>query len=258
MAELKIAVRLDSMRLPLKQALEQAARLGVSAVELDARGPLSPKEISDTGLRQLKKMLDDRNLRISALRFQTRRGYDVEQDLDRRVEATKNVMNLAYRMGTSVVINQIGMVPDSDEDSRWASFRSVIDDLGRHGARVGAFLAAETGTESGPRLAEFLGDSDDAFIAIALNPGQLIINRHSVTEAVDALKRRIQVVSAVDGVLDLAAGRGVSVQLGQGTADFPQLIGMLEDTQYRGPFVVGRVDSSVSELSQGIEYLRNL
>jgi sugar phosphate isomerase/epimerase len=133
-----------------------------------------------------------------------------------------------------------------------------LDDLGRYGARVGAFLAAETGSESGETLAKLLGSSGDAFIAVALNPGQLIINRQDVREAIAALKERVQLVYAVDGVLDLAAGRGISVPLGQGTADFPELIGLLEDIQYRGRYVVGRADSTIEELQQGIDYLKNL
>tara|TARA_R110002049_G_scaffold285698_1_gene466771 strand:- start:193784 stop:194524 length:741 start_codon:yes stop_codon:yes gene_type:complete len=243
---------------PLRTALEIAARMGVRAIELDARNEIYPSQLSDTGLRQLRKMLDDLNLRVAALRFQTRRGYDNPKDLDRRVEATKQVMQLAYRMGSPVVINQIGRVPDEEDTDHWASFQSVINDLGQYGARVGAFLAAETGTESGPQLAKLLGQADDAFVAVAFNPGNLIINRHDVREAISALKERIQLVCAMDGVLDLAAGRGLEVPLGQGTADFPELIGMLEEFQYRGHYVVGRSDSNVEELQQGVEYLKAL
>lgn len=250
-------MRLDSIGAPLRKALEIAARMGVGSVELNARDEIGPSQLSDTGLRQLRKMLDDLNLRVAALRFQTRRGYDHAKDLDRRVEATKEVMRLAYQLGSPVVVNQIGQVPDSDDDPKWNSFQSVLNDLGRYGVRVGAFLAAETGTESGEQLAKLLGESDDAFVAVALNPGNLIVNRHSVPEAIIALKERIQIVYAVDGVLDLAAGRGLSVPLGQGTADFPELIGMLEDVQYRGNYVVGRTDSSIEELHQSVEYLKS-
>ncbi|MGB7342867.1 MAG: sugar phosphate isomerase/epimerase family protein [Pirellulaceae bacterium] len=258
MAELKIAVRLSAIQLPIKRALEMASRIGADAVELDGRNQFRPGELSETGLRQFRKMLSDLNLRIASIRFQTRRGYDVQQDLDRRVEATKSAMQLAYSMGCPVVVNQIGSIPESEDDPRWSPMQDVIQDIGRYGARIGAFFAAETGTESGERLSHFLGDEDDAFIAVALNPGQLIVNRFSVTDAVESLKRRIQIVNAVDGVLDLAAGRGINVPLGQGTADFPQLLGTLEDVQYRGYFVVGRAESSVEELQQSIEYLRNL
>ncbi len=232
--------------------------MGVSAIELDARNEIHPSQLSDTGLRQLRKILDDLNLKVSSLRFQTRRGYDHTQDLDRRVEATKAAMQLAYRLQAPVVVNSIGMVPEDETDPRWTGLQQVMDDLGRYGARVGAFLAAETGAESGETLAKLLDSAEDAFVAVALNPGQLIINRHSVRDAIKALKERIQLVCAVDGVLDLSAGRGIAVPLGQGTADFPELIGQLEDVQFRGRYVVGRPGSNVSEVEQGIQYLRNL
>lgn len=235
-----------------------AARLGAQGVELNARTAIHPSQLSDTGVRQLRKMLDDLNLRVASIRYPTRRGYDNPQDLDRRVEGTKEAMNLAYRLGCSLVVNQIGRVPDSDDDPGFSALQSVIDDIGRHGARVGAFLAAETGSDPGDRLESLLDGREDGFVAVAFNPGQLIINRHSVKEALIALKQRVQIVCAVDGVIDLAAGRGLSVPLGQGTADFPELLGILEDAQFRGSFVVGRQDSAVEELAQGVEYLRNL
>lgn len=245
------------MRLPLRRALETAAQIGASAVELDARHEIHPSQLSDTGLRQLRKILDDLNLKVASLRFQTRRGYDIPHQLDRRVEATKAAMQLAYRFGAPVVVNAIGTIPTSEDDPRWSSLQSVLDDLGRYGAKVGAFLAAETGNEPGETLANILNRSSDGFVAAALNPGQLIINRFEVPAAIQALRERIQLVCAVDGVLDLAAGRGLSVPLGQGTADFPQLIGLLENVQYRGRYVVGRAESTTDELRQGIEYLRN-
>lgn len=302
MPELKIAIRLDAIpgdlkrKADLSRALATASRLGASAVELCARTTFRPPELSDTGLRQLRKMLADLNLRVASVRFQTRRGYDTLDDLDRRVEATKQAMKLAYRLGSPVVVNQIGRVPDpaqvvakrtaesettpektgdlftlsrhSDdpEVQRWQTLQAVLEDLGRFGSHVGATLAAETGTEPGEWLAELLDASNEAFIGVALNPGQLIINRHRVRDAVTALRHRVAVVAAVDGVLDLAAGRGLSVPLGQGTADFPEIIGRLEEVPYRGPFVLGRPrdgssgsaapEDVLDELRQGVAYLR--
>lgn len=244
--------------MPLRKSLNLAAQMGVGSVELDARNQIHPSQLSDTGVRQLRKILDDLNLKVAALRFQTRRGYDHAVDLDRRVDATKAAMDLAYRLGSPVVVNAIGRVPDSDDSPAFQTMRSVIDDLGSYGTRIGASLAAETGSEPGERLATMLEGAPGAFVAVALNPGQLIVNRHSVHDAVRALKDRIQLVCAIDGVLDLSAGRGVMVPLGQGTADFPELIGMLEDTQYRGRYVVGRADSSQDELLHGVNYLANL
>ena len=258
LAELNLAIRLSALRMPFRRALETAAQLGVHSIEIDARAEIHPSQISDTGLRQLKKMLEDLNLRVASLRFQTRRGYDSTADLDRRVEATKETMKLAYRLGAPVVVNSIGQVPEEQADPRWTTLQQVMDDLGRHGARVGAFLCAETGSESGEQLAALLESNQESFVGVAFNPGQLIINRFSASEALDALGDRIQIVHALDGVLDLAAGRGIAVPLGLGSADFPELLGKLEDHQYRGKFVVGRNESNPEEVADAVRYLREL
>lgn len=258
MAELNLAIRLDSLGLPLKRSLDIAAQMGIRSVELNARSEVHAEGMTDTGLRHLRKMLDERNLTVASLRFQTRRGYDNPKDLQRRVEATKAAMDLAYKLGSRTVINSIGFVPEDSEDPRYGSLQAVLEDLGRYGARVGAFLAAETGAESGETLAGLIEQDDQGFVAVALNPGQLIVNRHSVTDAVKALRERIQLICATDGVLDLAAGRGINVPIGEGTADFPQIFATLEDVGFRGPCVVGREDSSLVELQQGVQYLGNL
>ena len=124
MAELNVAVRVEALKMPLRKALETAARLGATAVELDARNQIHPSQLSDTGLRQLRKILDDLNLRVAALRFQTRRGYDNPEQLDRRVEATKAAMQLAYRLDCRLVVNAVGSIPDSEDDPRWGSMHS--------------------------------------------------------------------------------------------------------------------------------------
>ncbi|MEM9828372.1 MAG: sugar phosphate isomerase/epimerase family protein [Planctomycetota bacterium] len=252
----KISIRTDVLGLPLRQSLDLAAQWGVSAVELDARNQVRPSEFSDTAIRQLRKMLDDRNLRVSSLRFVTRRGYDVAADLDRRIDATKDVMKLAHRLGANLVINSLGRIPAADSIAR-APFEQVIDDLGRHGARVGAFLAAETGQDDPAELRAVLDASEDGYVAVALHPGQLIIHQHDIANAVTVLGSRVGIVHAVDGVLDLAEGRGLTVPLGQGIADFPSILGRLEEHGFDGFRVVGRRGGG-GDVAQSLAYLREV
>ncbi|MEM9365293.1 MAG: TIM barrel protein [Planctomycetota bacterium] len=323
MADVKVAVRLDGLMRPgpvnpalMRKTLAKAASMGVQAVELCGRKCVPVSDLSDTAVRSLRKMLDDLNLRVAAIRFQTRQGYDRLEGLERRVDATKQAMRAAYRLGAPVVVNQIGKVPAPPEKSAseakpllgldaeardptsggaeaslrrielagagdlaamehfakglgtegpseaWDTLQSVVADLGKFGAHVGANLAAETGTEPGADLAALLRSVDDAYLPVTLNPGKLIVNQFSVSDAIDALSDRIQLVAAVDGVMDLAAGRGITVPVGQGTTDFPWLLGRLEDIPYRGDFVIGRdamsPSTAESEMQQGVDYLRNL
>src|SRR5262245_44954517 len=139
-----VGVHLAGRGLQLKQGLLTAREMGAEAVEIDARHELRPEELSQTGVRQIRKLLDDLNLRVSCLGFRTRRGYHVADDLEARIDATKRALRLAYDLGTNVVVNHIGRVPADDEVAKLGTMVQALADLGRYSQRVGAFLAAET------------------------------------------------------------------------------------------------------------------
>ena len=166
MPALKIGIQTASLRLPLKKGLLMAARLGARGVEIDARNQLHPHELSQTGVRQIRKMLEDLNLRVCAVGFRTRRGYNVLEDIEQRVKATKQAMDMAYALGAPVVVNQLGHIPSEPQDSRWNLLLEVLDDLGRYGQHAGALLAAETGTESGEDLARLIAAVDSGGIGV--------------------------------------------------------------------------------------------
>ena len=132
----KLGIELAGLRMPFKQALHTAAALRVDAVEIDARNEISPRELSRTGVRQLRKMLDDLNLRVASVSFRTRRGYDTEEDLEARVAATKAAMDMAYNIGAGVVINRVGRIPADPEARAWKLLVEVLADLGRYGQRT--------------------------------------------------------------------------------------------------------------------------
>jgi sugar phosphate isomerase/epimerase len=258
--ELKIGVQISSLGMPLRKGLETASRLGAHAVELDARQHVSPRDMTETGLRQLKKLLADLNLKVCALGFRTHRGYNVIEHLQERIEATKQAMSLAYRLGANVVVNQIGRVPDESAGEDWDLLVDVLSQIGRHAHHSGAFLAAETGSESGADFARLIKALPEGSIGITLDPGNLIINNYSPAEAVESLGESIMYVHAKDGVRDLARGRGVEVPLGRGSSDFPALLGALEEHAYRGYFTVERENATdpVAEVGAAIQYLKHL
>ena len=260
MLQVKIGIQLASLRLPFKQALLTAARLGAEGVEIDARGEIKPQDLTRTGVRQMRKMLDDLNLRVSAVGFRTRGGYNVTEHLDQRVEGTKAAMQMAYDLGAPVVVNQVGRVPAEPTGPDWELLLQVLADLGRHGQRVGAVLAAETGSESGADLARLIAALPTGAIAVNLDPGNLVVNGFSPREAVQTLGPHILHIHAKDGVRDLAQGRGLEVPLGRGSVDFPDLLGRMEEHQYHGYLTIEReqCNQPLVEIGQAVEYLRNL
>ncbi len=260
MPALNLAIQLSSLRLPIRQALRAASTLGVSGVELNVRTDLAGIDWSGTVLRQIRKLLDDLNLKIVALAFPTRRGYNVAEDLDKRIAGTKSAMKLAYDLGARVVTNSIGRIPDKEDDPDWQLLVQVLDDIGRHGLRVGAQLAAETGSASGPDLAKLLAALPDSGIGVHLNPGQLIVNGFSAQEAVESLGSSILYVTAQDGLRDLARGRGVEVELGRGAVDYPAVLAALAERDYRGYFTLTAPNSAdpQHDLHRAIQFLRGM
>ncbi len=263
MPHLRIGIQLSCLRMPLKRALFTAKELGAATVELDARSAdVRPLAQSATALRQLRKLLDDLELRVSAVSFRTRRGYDTLDDLEARLEATRQAMRLAHAVGARIVVNQVGHIPEpgTDETPAFQTLTSVLRDLGAFGHHAGAMLVAETGGESAAAIRRLLDALPPGTIGVDLNPGNLIINGFAPLEVVEQLGTEILHVHASDAVRDLARRRGLEVPLGRGVADFPALLGALEERDYRGDITIQRDQSEdpVYEIGQSVRYLKSL
>lgn len=260
MLQLKVGIQLTCLQQAFKKSLETAARLGADAVEIDARSQMRPQELSQTGLRQIRKLLDDFELKVCAVRFQTRRGYNVIHDLDRRIEATKDAMQMAYKLGAQVVVNQIGRVPAESEGVEWDLLVQALTDLGQFGQHAGALIAAKTGTEEGTDLQRLINAAPAGLVGVDFDPGNLLINGFSPQAAIDVLAEHVLHVHARDAVRDLAQGRGLEVPLGRGSVDFPQILGRLEEHGYRGYLTLERLQSEdpITEIGQSVQYLKSL
>ncbi len=272
MPALKIGLQLAGLRLPLREALPLAAEWGVNAIELDARRDFTPQDASETALRQLRKMLADYRLRVSAVAYPTRRGYDVNEDLERRIDGTKWAMKLAAALGAPVVVNRVGELPTlSEESSNPESvvmpvdparelLLQVLSDLGRYGQHIGALLAAETGADCPDRVAALIEALPIGSLVVDLNPGNLLVHGHSPLDAIEQLGPHLMHVHATDGVRNRSRGRGERVPLGRGMADWPALLGALEERDYRGDFTIERSDSDDPHhaLQSAVKFLRNM
>jgi sugar phosphate isomerase/epimerase len=260
MSIVKIGIQTRSLRQPLRQALRTAARLGAAGVEIDARRELPPSELSQTGLRELHKLLGDLNLRVSAVAFPTRRGYDDPDDLERRVLATQAAMRFAVDLRTDVVINRVGRVPDSSDDPRFRQLVEALTAVGAHADRVGARLAAQTADASPQDLARLIAALPEHTVGVDLHPGELIMAGYSPQESLDVIGQHVLHVHASDAVRDFGAGRAKLVELGRGTAELPELLGRLTEFDYRGWVTIESRESAdrATEIENAVAYLRSL
>ncbi|UUO06498.1 sugar phosphate isomerase/epimerase [Blastopirellula sp. J2-11] len=256
----RFGVQLRSLRLPVRKALQVASELGARGVEIDLRHEIAPRELSQTGVRQFRKLLEDLNLKVCAATYPTRRGYYDSEDLDRRILATKEAIDCAYKLGAPVLTNHLGRVPAEETDPNFTLLRDVMSEIGRYAHQQGVFMTAKTGPESAADLNRLLDVLPDGLLGVEFDPGALIVNGFSARESLEALIKHVRHVRAKDGVRDLAIGRGIEVELGRGSADFPMLLAILDDAGYNGFLTVVRENpqSPRAEIEQSLEYLRQL
>ena len=256
--------RLSAASLPLSRdlrtALRRARDLGIRGVELDARGGLDPAQVTQTGIRQIRKWLGDEGIVVSGIAFRTRGGYADPDRLEGRIAATKSALELAHALGATVVLNHVGDIPPEPTGPQWQLLVDVLTDLGGWGHRVGATLCAEAGRAAPEDLARLIAALPEGSLTCDIVTGSLVVHGHDPVAAVGKLAPHVASVHATDAVAGAFAGRGRAVVLGTGHVDFAAVFAALEERGYRGWIGLEPVEDRTAgdELAAAIEYLRAL
>lgn len=260
MNSLKIGICLESLGLPLRRGLAEAARLGVAGVQLDAAGDLSPNELSQTGRREFRHLLRSHNLELTALGCPLARGLDAAEDPQPHLEHVRQVLALSFDLGPRLAIVQAGAVSDEPDSPRGAQLRDSLLAVGRYGDRVGARLALETGLESGTALAAFLRGLDTGCVGANLDPANLLEHGFDPYDSARALQGHILYIQAKDVRTCSSSRAAQEVPLGHGDIDWVRYLGVLGEVGYRGWLTVAR-ESGVnrrSDVAEGVAFLRRL
>ena len=258
MNRLKIGVRLESLGLPLRRALQEVQRLGVTGVQADAAGDLAPRTLSPTGRREVRHLLRSYNLELTALGCPLRRGLDTPEGQQQRIDHTKAVLGLSVDLGARIAIVQAGRAPEKADDPRAPLLTEALRVLGQHGDRVGAVLALETSSESGAVLGAFLDRLNTGGLGVNLDPANLLMGGFDPYESARALRGRAVHSNAKDARVSGASRSAQEVPLGQGDIDWAQYLGVLEEIGYRGWLTIDREGGGnrVADVAAGVAFLR--
>jgi sugar phosphate isomerase/epimerase len=158
-----------------------------------------------------------------------------------------------------VLLNRVGRVPGEGNDAQFTRLVEALTAIGTYGDRIGARLAAQTGSEPPEDLARLIAALPEQSVGVDLYPAGLIMGGQSPRDAVDVLGPYVLHVHASDAVRD-ASGRANEVTLGRGSADMPELLGKLTEFDYRGWVTIERRESPdpITEIENAVAYLRAL
>src|SRR5437762_11423402 len=111
MSRIKLGIYQKSLGQPFRRSLPLAQKSGAAGIELEAIGELAPGNLTQTGRREILHLLRSHDLAVSAIVCPLRRGLDVAENLEPRLEQIREAMALAFELGPRLVIIPFGKLP---------------------------------------------------------------------------------------------------------------------------------------------------
>lgn len=260
MAQHKLGAVLESLNLPLRPALNTAAKLGIAGVQVDAVGDLAPGALTQTGRRDFNRLLRSLGLELAAMGCPLRHGLHVAEGIEARLTHVKQVMSLAYDLGPRLVVLWAGSIPKEEDWPQAHVLSDSLTQLGRHGERIGTTLALAAGSEPPTLLAAFLKHLQCGGLGIHIDPASLLQRRHDPVAAVTVCHELLAYCHARDTLADRPDRVAEEVPLGHGDIDWIAYLGALEEIGYRGWLTLrrGPCADPAGEIKAGAAFLRRL
>ncbi|HEV3163356.1 MAG TPA: sugar phosphate isomerase/epimerase family protein [Isosphaeraceae bacterium] len=231
-----LGLRLDPAR-PIKDQIQEAARLGAKGVVADATGELAPDRLSETGRRELRHLLRTVQLDLIALHLPTRRAFDTDDQLDDRLTRADRAFSLAFELGGRLILARVGAVPPESEAPRREMLLHSLRELGRRADHRGVRLAIETGTEPGDILRPLLDTLDSPGLAASIDPTTLLSHGHdpnATTRSLGPWAAHAYLPRTTRSSQGAHSREPLGFGFPSGTLDWEEYLGSLEEINYRG------------------------
>ena len=271
-----IGVILDSFRTDLTTALDKAAAVGATGLQVYATsGAFSPESLSPQKRREFLDMCKSRGLTISALCGDLGQGFANPEKNPELIERSKRILDLAKDLETDVVTTHIGVVPADTDCDTFRIMQDACGQLAAYADSLRAHFAIETGPELSAVLKTFLDTLHSTGVAVNLDPANLVmVAGDDPVKAVHNLKeyivhthakdgrmlRRVNPETIYNGTLDFAEAPFMELPLGQGDVDFPAYLSALNDIGYTGYLTIEREvgDDPEGDIRLAVDFLQSL
>jgi sugar phosphate isomerase/epimerase len=275
---MKIGTLIESFRRDFFESLDIAAGLGVQGIQAYAGGGVIHENLTDSGIKELRKQAEGRGLVFSALCGDFGCAMYYEPALRRKeIEREKKILSVAKGLGTDIVTTHIGVVPEDKNCRQYESMHTVCRELADFADSIGGHFAVETGPEKSPLLKGFLDGLQSRGVGVNLDPANLVMCADERPEdAVFNLRDYIVHTHAKDGLRlrDFDTKRlyapefyGVEpeswdcireVPLGEGGVDWDKYIAALKAVGFGGFLTIEREagDTPEKDIQTAVGFLR--
>lgn len=281
MERFKIGVMLDSFKIGIDQAIEEAARLGAQGVQAYAvEGEMKPANLSETRRKDIFNRIQEHGMVVAAICGDLGgHGFTREEENPHKIEESKRIMELAKMLACDVVTTHIGVVPTDDTCRRYETLVLACRELGEFAQSLDAAYAVETGPETPEILCKFLNDVGTRGFCVNYDPANLVmVTGSDPVQGVHTLKDYIVHTHAKDGqmlkqadpqvIYDFFAEGGIDdlnlkdyfleTPLGEGDVDFEAYLRALDEIGYHGFLTIEREvgDTPAKDLAHAVRFLK--
>lgn len=254
----RIAVDAGAFNMPIKRLLPRIAETNANGVQLQVGRLLSFDDMSTTGRRQLLHELSLHNLGVAAIDPGLQRPLIDPAELDAGLDRIKRSMQLAFELKAQSVIVRSGGLPAADQPS-YEILVAVLNDLARHGNRVGAIPTITVGGSSSERMQTLLAAVTEGPIGVSLDPALQIASAESPANSYRALVDSVNHITVRDAVQN-ADGLLSEVAVGRGEVPWEELLGLVREAEFGGWLVAVRTqgEDKPGDVTRAVQYLRTV
>ncbi|MCE5259609.1 MAG: sugar phosphate isomerase/epimerase, partial [Chloroflexi bacterium] len=131
MKPLKVGVFADNMGLGVWDGMKKAAEIGADGVQFyTTSGPLSPENLPKEKRADVRKLLADLGLTLSATCSDFGQGLVDETKNKTLIPKIKTNIDMALDLGTNIITTHIGHVPAERDDPVWGILVKALNEVG--------------------------------------------------------------------------------------------------------------------------------
>lgn len=263
----KIGCIIDSLKLGVKPGIERAAELGVDGFQIYVtHGEMAPENMSADDRRDFVKFVKGKGLEISALCGDLGKGILNPETNPEVIARSKEFIDLAVDLETTIVTTHIGHLPDDESTDEWSVGIEAARELAKYAMERGCYFATETGPEAPHVLLSFLQKVGGTGLAVNYDPANFqMLGPFDHIGGVSLLADYIVHTHAKDGIclMSPASGRKpdfLEVPLGEGSVAFKYYLKALDDIGYNGYLTIEREvgDDPAADVAAAVRFLRGM
>jgi sugar phosphate isomerase/epimerase len=180
-----------------------------------------------------------------------------------RIENLQRTSDMAKQCKVPAVHTHCGFIPENPNDALYHETVDAIHKVAAYCQLNGQHFFFEAGQETPITLLRALGDVGLPNLGVNLDTANLILyGKGNPVDALDVIGSYIRGLHAKDGLFPTdPRGLGKEVPLGEGKANFPQIIEKLNKLGYRGPITIERETEGpqqIEDVRRSSVYLRDL